>query len=116
MSRIVLIQPGQPVANFSINGTVISVGGYSVDAAERQADTAIRVEIRLLNGTATEGDAGAYLAFIDIPAREYVDLPAATPADETSGLPGSFGHATTTRQAVPLDPNAVVVTLWPTTA
>lgn len=115
MPRIVLLQPGQPVANFSINGSVISVGGYSVDAAERQADTATRVEIRLINGTAAEGDAGAYLALIDIPAREYVELPAATPADETSELPGSIGQATT-RQAVPLDPRAVVVTLWPTTA
>ena len=74
MPQIILKQPGQPVADFSISGTTVVVAGVSVDCVERQLDTAVTVEIRLTNGVAAEGDAGAYLAQIDIPARQHETL------------------------------------------
>jgi len=112
--QIHLIHPGQPVADFSISGTVVTVGGYEIDCAERQQNVAVIVEIRRLDGVVYEGDQGAYLAQIQIPARSYsVTFVESEPGNIDSSEPGLQG-ATETRQAQPLDTNAVVVTLWPT--
>lgn len=108
MPQINLKQPGQPVADFSISGATVVVAGVSVDCVERQLDTAVTVEIRLTNGVAAEGDAGAYLAQIDIPARQYEIL------EIDEGSQEENTPVTHVRQPMPLDPNAVVVTLWPT--
>ena len=108
MPQIILKQPGQPVADFSISGATVVVAGVSVDCVERQMDTAVTVEIRLANGVVTEGDAGAYLAQIDIPARQYEILEIDEGSQEEST------PVTHVRQPLPLDRNAVVVTLWPT--
>ncbi len=105
MPQIILKQPGQPVADFSISGATVVVAGVSVDCVERQLDTAVTVEIRLTNGVAAEGDAGAYLAQIDIPARQYETLE----ISQEENAP-----VTHVRQPMPLDHDAVVVTLWPT--
>lgn len=108
MPQIILKQPGQPVADFSVNGAVVVVAGVSVDCAQRQTDAALTVEIRVVNGVAAEGGAGAYLAQVDIPAREYEILEIDEGSQEEST------PVTRVRQPLPLDPNAVVVTLWPT--
>lgn len=103
--QIKLMAPALPVTDFSINAATVIVGGVTIDTSARQQDTATNIEIRNNGGTIAEGGSGAYVAQIDIPARRYtsVQVPA-----QGSAAP------TTTQQAVPLDPNAVVVTLWPT--
>jgi len=117
MPQIILKQPGQPVASFAIDGATITVAGHTVDCAQRQRDTAQTVEVRWINGTAAEGDSGPYLAQIDIPARRYElrAAPDADPANPDGGpVTGTAGSAAqATREPMPLDPNSIVVTLWP---
>ena len=98
-----LKQPGQPVANFSVQGTVIEVSGVAVDTAERQDDIAVMVEVRSNGGQAGVGGDGAYLAQIYIPARQYVE----------SESYNENGDMQSIRNPIPLDPNSVEVTLWP---
>jgi hypothetical protein len=99
LAQILLKQPGQPVADFSIIGTIITVAGVSIDCVERQNEGTVNVEIRHNAGGAGEGGNGAYLAQIAIPARRYAMA-------EVDGEEQQI--------AVPLDPNAIEITLWPT--
>lgn len=102
--QIHLKTPGQPVADFSIAGALVTVAGVAIDCAARQQDVATVVEIRAGAAGAAEGGDGAYLAQIRIPARRY---------DEHE-IDDEHGNLTVLRDALPLDPNAVEVTLWPT--
>lgn len=104
MPQIILKQPGQPVADFSVSGCDVTVAGVAIDCAERQQDAAVVVEIRQNAGGASEGGNGAYLAQIEIPARLYMDVE----GKDKDGKPEI------TQAPVPLDPNAIVITLWPT--
>ena len=110
MPQINLIQSGQPVADFSVSGSLITVAGVTVDCGSRQLDVASVIEIRSFGGVAQEGgDEGAYLALIHNPAQDYLEteVPAESGDDETA--------TTIQRTPVAIDPNAVSVTLWPVT-
>lgn len=104
--QIQLMEPGQPVSDFSISGSVVTVGDVSIDCAARERDTAVMIEIRDNAGTITEGGDGAYVAQIQIPARRY-ETQIVDPA------PGDEGGPSEVAEPVELDPNAVTVTLWP---
>ncbi|MDR1709651.1 MAG: hypothetical protein LBS70_08035 [Candidatus Accumulibacter sp.] len=105
MPQIILQQPGQAVAEFSVSGAVITVAGVEIDCAARETDAAQTIEIRKgKNGRVREGGTGAFLAQIEIPARRYVDEP---------GEPDEDGQPTIVSSAVPFDANRVAVTLWP---
>lgn len=106
MAQIHLKTPGQPVADFSLDGTTVTVAGVFVDCEIRQQDIDTVVEIRAQASGAGEGGDGAYIAQIRIPARQYVD----EEIDEPQG------EMTVLRTPVPLDPNAIEVTLWPRAA
>lgn len=103
MPQINLKHPAQPVADFSVNGAVVTIAGVTIDCAARESDEAQIIEIRAENGQAHEGGGGAILAQIEIPARRYVDAEA-TDAD---------GNPTTIATPLPFDSNRVVITLWP---
>lgn len=104
MPQINLIHPGQPVSDFSTVGTVVAVAGVSVDAASVQGDSTTIVEIRHNGAAAQIGGEGAYLAHIEVPPAQY-SLPI---FDEESGaLIGA-------PERLPLDPNTIIITLWPT--
>jgi len=107
--QVTLMQPSQPIADVSISGTNITVAGISIDCAARQRDVATMIEVRNNAGTPGEGGDGAYLAQIEIPARRYETI---TIPDEP-GENGETGQSSEVREPVPLDPDAVVVTLWP---
>lgn len=108
MPQIQLKQPQQPVAEFSVFGSTVTVAGVAVDCAARQADASAVIEVRRNSGVAEEGGSGAYLAHIEIPAKTY--------HEEESEEAGADGEeAGTVMVADPLDPDAVVITLWPTT-
>lgn len=109
MPQIILKQAGQPVADFSFADSVVAVAGVIVDCAARQMDSAVIVEVRTGNSGAVEGGNGAYLAQIVIPARRYITVQSTAPV-----VAGAMGQSGTTQEPVPLDPNAVQVTLWPT--
>lgn len=104
--QINLKQDGQPVADFAVSGTNVTVAGVTIDCAARQQDIAVTVEVRQNIDGPSEGGNGAYLTQIEIPARRY----------ETNTIPaaGEDEQPTEVREPLPLDPNAVVVTLWPT--
>lgn len=104
MPQINLKQPGQPVADFSVSGGNVTVAGVTIDCEARQLDTAVTVEIRANKTGPSEGGNGAYLAQIDIPARRYTDVE----GKDKDGKPEI------TQAPVPLDPNAISITLWPT--
>lgn len=111
MPQINLIQSGQPVADFSVSGSLITVAGVTVDCATRQLDVASVIEIRSFGGVAQEGgEDGAYLAHIHIPAKVYLEteVPAGSGDDENA-------PPTIQRAPVAIDPNAISVTLWPVT-
>jgi len=109
--QINLIHPGQPVADFAISGTSVTVAGHTIDCAARQQDVAIIIEIRDHNGTAIEGDQGAYLAQIQIPAKRYAALEVEELDEDEDGLQQEAPAAPVPE---PLDTNAVLITLWPT--
>lgn len=104
MPQIHLKQPGQAVADFAVNGAIVTVAGVEVDCAARQLDTSVAIEVRANSGIASEGGNGAYLAQILIPARRYQDVSSVD----------AEGKDVVLREAIALDPNAVSVTLWPT--
>lgn len=94
MAQIKLIHPGQPVADFSVTGNQITVAGMVIDAEQMQGDATEVVEIRDSGVGAQIGGSGAFLAHIEIPPMQHIE-------HEES------------RERLPLDPNTVVVTLWP---
>jgi len=100
MPQINLKTAGQPVADFSINGTFVTIAGVAIDCEARQQDIDIVIEIR---GTLVSI---TYLAQVLIPARRYVEDIIDDAQDEGTAL----------RTPVPLDPNAVEITLWPRAA
>jgi len=106
MPQINLKTAGQPVADFSINGIFVTIAGVSIDCEQRQQDIDTVIEIRENANGPSEGGNGAYLAQILIPARRYVEDVIDDAQDE----------GTTLRTPVPLDPNAVEITLWPRAA
>lgn len=114
MAQVTLQIPGQPVADFSVSGAIVTVAGAVVDCAAQQADTQVTVNImRDKTGvTKINGKTGAYLAQVVIPAKQYHDQPvvdaAGNPVLDTQENPSI------TRVALPLDPNTIAVTLWPT--
>lgn len=114
MAKITPQIPGQPVANFSVSGASVTVSGATVDCAVLQDDTQVVIDImRETNGDTTiHGKTGAYLAQLFIPAKQYHDQPALDAAG--SPVLDAAGNPTTNRVALPLDPNTIAVTLWPT--
>ena len=105
MARIETKQPGQAVADFSVNGHLITVSGVQVDCRAMQQDSERIVEVRQSGGSAHIGGDGAYLAHITIPAKVYIEVP----SEEGEGGEGGGSE----RIAQDLDPNAVAITLWP---
>lgn len=102
--QIHLKQAGQRVSDFAVLGAQVTVSGVTVDCAEHQQDIGVLLEIRANNSGPGLGGDGAYLAQIEIPARRYHTL-------ESNGEEGGQGEG---KEALPLDPAAVIVTLWPT--
>ncbi|MDD3938093.1 hypothetical protein [Rhodoferax sp.] len=103
--QIVLQQPGQPMADFSVSGNTVTVSGVTVDCADRQLDSSVVIEIRTGANGAQEGGSGAYLAHIAIPPKRYVTV---------AGPDDANGNPTSIQEPIALDTNAVQVTLWPT--
>lgn len=106
MPMIHLIQPGARVAPFAVTDAALTIGDVVVTFADEQQDTSAEVVIRhRAAGFAVGGDDGAIVAIVRIPARQYVETEGGT--DPISGAPA------VTREALPLDTNAVTIELWP---
>jgi len=112
MARIALKQPGQAVADFSVNGHLITIAGVLVDCQALQQDSKQVVEVRLSAQGAHIGGDGAYLAHITIPAKVYEEIPVDDAEDGVENE-GGIGPTGSTLVAQALDANAITVTLWP---
>ena len=87
-------------AEFTVDGTVLTIGSLSIDLAERQTDVQRIIDVCLDNGYTTiqEGVGAWYVATIIIPPREYQLVK--NDNDETSIVPTS------------LDMSKVEIRLW----
>jgi len=109
--QIHLQQPGQPIADFSIAGSTVTVAGISIDCAARQQDVPVHIEVRQNQHGPGEGGNGAFLAQIRIPARRFETVQ--IQPQESTGEAGSMNQPTERQEPLPLDPRTVVITLWP---
>lgn len=93
-------------AECSVNGTVLTIHGVTVDLAARQQDVQSVVDICLGSDliSAAEGVGAWYVATIIVPPREY-ELIASGQTDEN-------GNPIMILQALPLDMNKVELRLW----
>ncbi|BBD77254.1 hypothetical protein [Hydrogenophilus thermoluteolus] len=106
MPQITMIQPGAPVAPIAISADRLTVGDITIDYAVEQQDEAVEIAIRHSAGAFTrDGADGAFVAIVRIPPRQYTEQPGET--DPMTGAPRIE------RVALPLDPSAVSVELWP---
>ena len=106
MPMITMIQPGARVAPFAVTDAALTIGDVVVAFADEQQDTAVEIIVRHHEGAfVRDGDHGAIVAIVRIPARQYVETEGGT--DPMSGEPASA------REALPLDTNAVTIELWP---
>ena len=87
-------------AEFTVDGTVLTIGSLSIDLAERQTDVQRIIDVCLDNGYTNiqEGVGAWYVATIIIPSREYQLVK--NDNDETSIVPTS------------LDMSKVEIRLW----
>lgn len=107
MAHIVLQNPSQPVADFSVSGTIITIGGAVIDCAALQTDSQEIINVyrdKAGDVKLNPKNGGTCLAIVRIPARHYADQ--AGPNDE-------HGNPTVVSVPQPLDPNAISVELWP---
>lgn len=95
-----------PKADYSLNGTVLTIHGVAIDLAARQQDvqTVVDVSIGSDLNSAAEGVGAWYVATIVVPPREYelVD----------SGQTDENGNPIMIPQALPLDMSKVELRLW----
>ncbi len=101
--RVIHLNEG-PKAEFSLNGTVLTVQGVQIDLAARQRDTQVVIDVSLGRDlqTAADGVGAWYLATIVIPPRTYKLV------DTT----GPDGQPAQELQALPLDLDQVELRLW----
>lgn len=105
MPMLNMLQAGAPTAPFSLTATGVTFGDVSIDFAAAQQDTAAEIVVRKTAGGFTTSGNGPIVAIVRIPARQYVETEGGT--DPMSGAPAVM------REALPLDPNAVTIELWP---
>lgn len=95
-----------PKADYSVNGTVLTVHGVAIDLAARQRDVQTVIDVSLSSDLATvvEGVGAWYVATIVVPPQEY-DLVDSGQTDEN-------GNPVMILQALPLDMSKVELRLW----
>lgn len=108
MAHIKLQTPGQPVSDFGVSGTTITIAGTNIDCAALQADSQVLVNVAKDRSGAilvNPANGGTCLAILRIPPKQYQEIPG-EPAEQD-------GEPIIVRQELPLDPNAIEVELWP---
>lgn len=98
-----------PHPDFSIAQGIVTVAGVAIDCAEHQADSQVVIDVRHKDGTAQLGGDGYQIASVRIPPRRYVEV------ESEEGDDSEDEDGGTQREAQPLDPRQVEVTIWPAT-
>lgn len=94
-----------PHPDVSVSGSVVTVGEVTVNCEERQDESAVLIDLRQeRGGPVTEGGEGRQVASVYIPPRRYEEVETGETDDEDNPV--------MSREAVPLDCDQVLVTLW----
>lgn len=94
-----------PHPDVSVSGSVVTVGEVAVNCEERQDESAVLIDLRQdRGGPVTEGGEGRQVASVYIPPRRYEEVETGETDDEDNPV--------MSREAVPLDCDHVLVTLW----
>ena len=110
---IVEKNPGQKI-DYEVNKTKITFDDdLTLNLAKREEDYAVHIDVCFdEDGALCIGAAAgrSYVAQIDIPPRQYKEVPATSAADDADG--SHTPQQTTAREPLPLDMNTVTLTLW----
>lgn len=100
---IELIEEG-PYAEYSIDGTVLSIGDLEIDLNQRQEDSQVIIDITYDGENFVEGLSKMYAINIMLPPREYEQI-------ETNQTDEN-GNPIIEARPLPLDMDKVVLKLW----
>jgi hypothetical protein len=108
--------------DYSLNGNELTVGGVTVDLAAEEDDQQVIISFGKCNGVIHRGlmPCCEYVAEVIIPPRKYQTVEVAGPSQgmthsgtgEEEELPATH----TERVPAPLDPDSVILRLWPAAA
>lgn len=93
-----------PHPDISKSGAVLEIGGVTIDCSDHQGDSAEIIDLRYQDGAVTVGGDGRQVASVHIPPRQYREV--------DTGEVDEDDNPVIEREAVPFDPNTVLVTLW----
>lgn len=112
--------PGQKI-DYEVNKTKLTLDDdLTINLAKREEDYAVHIDVCYdEDGALCIGAAAgrSYVAQIDIPPRQYKEVPAAAAADGGNEAADDAEGATTpgcqtVKEALPLDMDTVTLTLW----
>lgn len=110
---IVEKNPGQKI-DYEVNKTKLTFDDdLTLNLAKREEDYAVHIDVCFdEDGALCIGAAAgrSYVAQIDIPPRQYKEVPASEAADDADG--SHTPQQTTVKEPLPLDMNTVTLTLW----
>jgi hypothetical protein len=92
--------------SYALTGTALTLdnGALTVALSEQQRDWPVQLDISAdETGALVLGPSRRYVAQLDIPAKSY---------DIVKGKADDFGFPQLFKNAAPLDPDAVTLTLW----
>jgi hypothetical protein len=104
------------LTDYSLNGSILTIGGLSVDLAQEQGDQEVIITIGRCKGMVHRGLMGKsceYLADVIIPPRKYETVDVEGPGSGTVGSGDEEPVTHTESVPVPLDLDSVILRLWP---
>lgn len=111
------VDPGRnSYSNYSLDGTLLDIGGVIVDLAEEEGDQEVIISFGECNGMVHRGlkPCCNYVAEAIIPPRKYEAIEAEGPPENWSGGEGEEAPETHTETVpAPLDINSVTLKVWP---
>ena len=114
------IEPGrESFGDYTLEGTVLAIGGIAVDLAAEEGDQQVVITFGCREGRIHRGLMGkccTYAAEIIIPPRRYETVEAEGPAGMFAGEEDTEDGIMATRfetVAVPVDTDTVILRVWP---
>jgi hypothetical protein len=100
-------------SGYSLEGTVLDIGGVIIDLAEEEGDQEVVISFGKCNGMVHRGlkPCCVYVAEVVIPPRKYMEVEKDGPPEEWAGEEEPETHTETV--PAPLDINSVTLKVWP---
>ena len=103
---------------YSLDGTLLKIGGVTVDLAEEECEQEAIISFGKCNGMVHRGlkPCCVYVAEVIIPPRKYETVEVEGPPENWTGGTDEEAPVTHTETVpVPLDTNSVTLKVWPVT-